>query len=875
MKKIFYTLLALFFTLGCSKNKDEEAIDGVFFKDIPSVFTLREAQEVIFTSATLQGSIKNNGTSQKEEFGFCYATSPSPTISNTKIQPSVVVIRFRDDNAVQYSLKDLQPNTRYYVRGYITTNGRTTYTNEISFQTLLPFRVTTSDLIAANARSISAKGAVIGIGNGSRVVAYGAVIGTTQNPTTQANLFIAQQTGQNLNRDFTFNNTFTNVLQPNTAYNLRAFAQDASGYVAYGDNLSFTTPQETRIIALSGDLNFGNVNINQTAQRTLTIRNTGNTDLIINNLTFSVTGFSGNFSGTIAPNTSQNVTITFVPTAAGSFSGTITVNANQTAGTNTINFSGVGIVPISLPSVQTVSFADVTQNAVTLNGNLTNLGNATNCIVAFVYSSTNQTPTLSSLQTPQQNFNNPNAFNAALTGLSSNTTYYFRAYATNTAGTVYGAVQSFRTGANVIQPTVATVSHVVTANMLTLNGRLTSLGSFNSGMVGFLFSTSQDPQFNNSTAINSTPSVLTSTANFSVQILNFLPNTMYFYRAFVQTPAGNVVLANIFSFRTLAPIFVAPQVETVSAIGRTNQIGIYDFVGNLTSLGSATLVTVGFEFSTDGTNFNAGGITAGTRTTTGNFQGSSSGFQNSENYWYRAYATYTENGQTKKVVGETKTIDDIRKGLVLYLPFSGNAQDASGNNNHGTVSNATLTPDKNGNPNNAYYFGSANRNIRVNKSSSLNFTNFSFSAWVRLADVNNDADKQHFIYDRSCNNSYSALQVSTGNRLFYTTWARFNSSSLHGANGEIPFNVNQWIFITTTYNATTREMKLYRNGTLVGQNTLTSGFSFTYSNAFDLYIGGRGGVGCTPSAFFNGAIDEFRMYNRALSASEVQLLYQQ
>jgi gliding motility-associated-like protein len=52
-------------------------------------------------------------------------------------------------------------------------------------------------------------------------------------------------------------------------------------------------------------------------------------------------------------------------------------------------------------------------------------------------------------------------------------------------------------------------------------------------------------------------------------------------------------------------------------------------------------------------------------------------------------------------------------GLALYLPFNGNANDASGNNYHGTVTGATLTNDAFGNPNSAYHFN-GNSKIIIN-----------------------------------------------------------------------------------------------------------------------------------------------------------------
>ncbi len=98
---------------------------------------------------------------------------------------------------------------------------------------------------------------------------------------------------------------------------------------------------QTRIIALSGDLSFGTVDVGKTATRTLTINNTGTAPLMVSNLTLP-SGYSATFSGTIAAKGYQDVVITFTPTAVGAFNDIITVNGNQTSGTNTINLTGTG-----------------------------------------------------------------------------------------------------------------------------------------------------------------------------------------------------------------------------------------------------------------------------------------------------------------------------------------------------------------------------------------------------------------------------------------------------------------------------------------------------------------------------------------------------
>uniref|UniRef100_UPI003565E27C LamG-like jellyroll fold domain-containing protein n=1 Tax=Mariniflexile sp. TaxID=1979402 RepID=UPI003565E27C len=79
--------------------------------------------------------------------------------------------------------------------------------------------------------------------------------------------------------------------------------------------------------------------------------------------------------------------------------------------------------------------------------------------------------------------------------------------------------------------------------------------------------------------------------------------------------------------------------------------------------------------------------------------------------------------------------DDIKlyetKKPIAYYPFNGNANDESGNNLHGTVSGATLTTDRFGNPDSAYNFNGSDV-ITIANDNLLNFENeVSFSVWIK------------------------------------------------------------------------------------------------------------------------------------------------
>jgi len=85
----------------------------------------------------------------------------------------------------------------------------------------------------------------------------------------------------------------------------------------------------TRVISLSNSLDFGDVTVGQTPQRTLTISNSGNATLNVSGITYP-SGFSGNWSGSIAAGGSHDVSVTFSPTAQTTYSGAVTVASDKT-----------------------------------------------------------------------------------------------------------------------------------------------------------------------------------------------------------------------------------------------------------------------------------------------------------------------------------------------------------------------------------------------------------------------------------------------------------------------------------------------------------------------------------------------------------------
>ncbi|MBI5858609.1 MAG: LamG domain-containing protein [Sphingobacteriales bacterium] len=218
----------------------------------------------------------------------------------------------------------------------------------------------------------------------------------------------------------------------------------------------------------------------------------------------------------------------------------------------------------------------------------------------------------------------------------------------------------------------------------------------------------------------------------------------------------------------------------------------------------------------------------------------------------------------------------LNNGLIAYYLFNGNANDATSNQNHGTVNGASLTVDRFGNANQAYLFNGASSYIQMNSSVSLDLKeSFSISAWIRpdnylspgIVIWHGDAAfaKDPFLLYFSNRPGYNSLGVRkdvVDGLTINECWA---------PPGTIFSGV--WSHVVGVCDATTKKMKLYINGELM--NTVTfANMSIAYStNNFITMIGAAlstSGIG----QYFQGKLDEIRIYNRELTQSEVKEIFQ-
>nr|VFJ46720.1 MAG: Alpha-tubulin suppressor [Candidatus Kentron sp. FM] len=237
--------------------------------------------------------------------------------------------------------------------------------------------------------------------------------------------------------------------------------------------------------------------------------------------------------------------------------------------------------------------------------------------------------------------------------------------------------------------------------------------------------------------------------------------------------------------------------------------------------------------------------------------------------------------------GTTETTDTLSDGLVAYYPFNGNANDESGNENHGIVNGDIQYVDaiiekgiKLGGVNS---LGGTNNPdfVKVTNSISLQFSDkFTITYFSRI-----DGDQRQTSADcsgDSIDGIYGTIAAKRGDRKgFYImeadTSSGFSINAYVGTKGGVGADELDSIyqeFRYTAYVVDGDNVKVYINGILQKEENET--IDFSYANNEDLYIGVQENDSETCFTYWyplDGVIDELRIYNRALSETEVQTLY--
>ncbi|MFI5137039.1 MAG: LamG-like jellyroll fold domain-containing protein [Sphingobacteriales bacterium] len=245
------------------------------------------------------------------------------------------------------------------------------------------------------------------------------------------------------------------------------------------------------------------------------------------------------------------------------------------------------------------------------------------------------------------------------------------------------------------------------------------------------------------------------------------------------------------------------------------------------------------------------------------------------------YVDYTQNGATSTprtaVVATVNTAPILSTAptsptgsLYLSYPFSGNANDVSGNSNNGTLQNApTLITDRYGNGSSAYSFNGSTQYVSTaTLVASPGPQNFSISVWFKtssaggkLVGFGSSQTGASGSYDRH-------IYMTNSGQLYFGLYP----GAIKTINTTTTYADGNWHHVVAT-ESTTNGAILYVDGALQATDaTMTGSQSYAgywrvgYDNLFTW-------TNAPTDYYFNGSLDDVAIYNTALTAAQVYVLY--
>jgi hypothetical protein len=280
--------------------------------------------------------------------------------------------------------------------------------------------------------------------------------------------------------------------------------------------------------------------------------------------------------------------------------------------------------PVKTTPIVTISdVINITATSASSGGVITSDGG--NALTASgVCWSKNQNPTISDNKTIDGT--SIGSYSSVIIGLTQGTTYYVKAYATNSIGTGYSTQSSFITLALAPILTSSNLS-ALTSSSVNCGGNITSDGGSPVIARGVCWSTSQNPTISNNKTTDGT-----GTGTFTSSITGLTPGTTYSFRAYatnsIGTSYGNELITTTLA---ASPVLTTTAISTFTSTTAVSG-------GNITSNGGVLVTYRGVCWSTSSSPTISNSKTID-GTGSGSFTSSITGLTPNTTYYVRAYAT--------------------------------------------------------------------------------------------------------------------------------------------------------------------------------------------------------------------------------------------
>lgn len=212
----------------------------------------------------------------------------------------------------------------------------------------------------------------------------------------------------------------------------------------------------------------------------------------------------------------------------------------------------------------------------------------------------------------------------------------------------------------------------------------------------------------------------------------------------------------------------------------------------------------------------------------------------------------------------------LTNGMVAYYPFNGDAMDASGNGNDGITKGVTFGLDRFSVKNkSASFLGNSNSYIQIKNSRTLTTASqLTISGWIKTSQGGSGNPR---IYSKGWSpNSAGEIIINrslgNSNAISYSVVSPERTKG-NGVTSIGTVTPELWAHIVFTDDG--NRQSCYINGSL--DSFVILGYGYIPTNSMDIFLGRNSQ---NPSDYYQGSIDDVRIYNRALSGAEVAALHQ-
>ena len=472
------------------------------------------ATNITTTGATLNATVNPHYLSTTVTFEYGTTTGYGSTVTATQSP-----VTGNNMTNINIDISGLTSGTTYHFRVKTENSLGITYGNDLTFEISPGLPVLTTTPVSGITTTFAQSGGTITSGVGATIIARGVCWSINTNPTIADN-FTSDGSGTGA-----FSSNITG-LTSNTTYYLRAYAIISVG-IAFGEEVSFTTAQitaptlsTTPVTSITLTTAVSGGNISNPGGSMITARGvcwtTNTSPTISNEKTTDGTGsgiFTSNLTG-LLPGITYYVR-------------SYATNIAGTAYGDEVSFTTSSIM---VPSLTTTPVTSVTLTTATSGGNISADGGE-DITSRGVCWATSSNPSINDSKTTDGA--GTGSFESILSALQQGTTYYLRAYATNSVGTGYGNEVTFNTNPGFV-PTFR-IAEVLSINVTTalFNCFISSDFAGNITASGVCWATTPNP-----TLINTSTSDWKGNMIYQSNLTGLQSSTIYYARAYATNSEG-------------------------------------------------------------------------------------------------------------------------------------------------------------------------------------------------------------------------------------------------------------------------------------------------------------------------------------------------